>query len=97
MPPTMTKGSVITAIPSSTMRPTPAPPRSSLRGLGSSPRIAPTATTTAQAPPSSSPGMTPARKRSMTESPLTAAMMIASPEGGMIGPMMEEATVTAAA
>ena len=40
--------------------------------------------------------MIPATNRSTIESPVTAAMMMASPDGGMIGPTIDEAAVTAA-
>jgi hypothetical protein len=45
----------------------------------------------------SSPGRMPARNRSITDRPVTAAIRMARPEGGMIGPTMDEAAVTAAA
>ena len=47
--------------------------------------------------PTKIPGTIPARNKAATDSPITYAYMIIIPEGGIMGPITEEAAVMAAA
>ena len=96
MPPTMTTGRMATIALSISNRGI-CLRSTTIADLGRPLVMAVTKTTATHARPMIRPGMTPARNRSTIESPETAAMMMARPDGGMMGPTIEDEAVTAAA
>ena len=92
----ITTGRVRMSNPSTTSRP-PSPFASTKFGLGSSPRRPCRKITNEIAAASMSPGTTPAANRSITETCVTALKTIMITEGGMIGPIIDDATTIEAA